>query len=188
MFSHHRSNPRKGQKPRSWERLSQSNPWYGLEEAPSVAELPATRRSSQSHRTCTGRNKSSQQLRPHILTLRCEWVIPLPFRTLRSPKTGTRQCSNRYTKYPVGLSHGFHFVDVCFVHHVVLLASKLSVCVSICVFFLCYVTLYSVSPSLHSEPIEENPYRPTYTFPENYDIQVKSKGTWWKLLVSLWRY
>ncbi|XP_076599568.1 sorbin and SH3 domain-containing protein 1 isoform X2 [Chaetodon auriga] len=25
------------------------------------------------------------------------------------------------------------------------------------------------------EPIEENPYRPTYIFPENYDIQVKSK-------------
>ncbi|XP_049457265.1 sorbin and SH3 domain-containing protein 1 isoform X2 [Epinephelus fuscoguttatus] len=25
------------------------------------------------------------------------------------------------------------------------------------------------------EPIEENPYRPTYIFPENYDIQMKSK-------------
>lgn len=136
MFSHHRSNPRTGQKPRSWERLSQSSPWYGLEEAASVAELPATRRSSQSHRTCTGRKTNPQQLRPHILTLRREWVIPLPFRTLRSPKTGTRQCSNRYTKYPVSPSHGFHFVDVCFVHHVVLLASKLfCVCFYVCGFF-----------------------------------------------------
>uniref|UniRef100_A0A671XMJ9 Sorbin and SH3 domain containing 1 n=1 Tax=Sparus aurata TaxID=8175 RepID=A0A671XMJ9_SPAAU len=26
------------------------------------------------------------------------------------------------------------------------------------------------------EPIEENPYRPTYIFPENYDIQMKSKA------------
>lgn len=35
--------------------------------------------------------------------------------------------------------------------------------------------LSSVSPSLCIEPIEENPYRPTYIFPESYEIQVKSK-------------
>lgn len=67
------------------------------------------------------------------------------FRTLRSPKTGTRQCSNRYTKYPVSPSHGFHFVDVCFVHCVVLLASKLCVCVSMCVFF-CVMSHCVLSP------------------------------------------
>lgn len=45
--------------------------------------------------------------------------------------------------------------------------------------FVCNVTLCSVSPPLCSEPIEENPYRPTYIFPENYDIQMKSKGIRW---------
>ncbi|KAG7229958.1 hypothetical protein INR49_009678 [Caranx melampygus] len=30
------------------------------------------------------------------------------------------------------------------------------------------------------EPIEENPYRPTYIFPENFDIQMKSKGIRWQ--------
>lgn len=34
----------------------------------------------------------------------------------------------------------------------------------------------AVSPSLCSESIEENPYHPTYIFPESYDIQVKPKG------------
>lgn len=62
---------------------------------------------------------------------------------------------------------------------------------ALCVFlyvFVCYVTLCSVSPPLRSEPIEENPYRPTYIFPENYDIQMKSKGIRWQLLHSLWLY
>uniref|UniRef100_A0A674NPQ1 Sorbin and SH3 domain containing 1 n=1 Tax=Takifugu rubripes TaxID=31033 RepID=A0A674NPQ1_TAKRU len=35
------------------------------------------------------------------------------------------------------------------------------------------------------ESIEENPYRPSYIFPENYDVQVKSKGTRWRSLPSL---
>lgn len=48
---------------------------------------------------------------------------------------------------------------------------QMCVCPDVCVLCLC-----SVSPSLCSEPIEENPYRPTYIFPDNYDIQTKSKG------------
>lgn len=37
----------------------------------------------------------------------------LHFRTLKSPKTGTRQCSNRFTKYLVRENHLFHiFVPV----------------------------------------------------------------------------
>lgn len=54
---------------------------------------------------------------------------------------------------------------------------------ALCMFlyvFVCNVMLCSVSPPLRSEPIEENPYRPTYIFPENYDIQVKSKGIRWQ--------
>uniref|UniRef100_A0AAQ4QBU2 Sorbin and SH3 domain containing 1 n=1 Tax=Gasterosteus aculeatus aculeatus TaxID=481459 RepID=A0AAQ4QBU2_GASAC len=31
------------------------------------------------------------------------------------------------------------------------------------------------------EPIEENPYRPTYIFPDNSDIQMRSKGIRWQL-------
>lgn len=46
--------------------------------------------------------------------------------------------------------------------------------------------LSSVSPSLCSEAIEENPYRPTYIFPENCDIQMKSKGIRWQWLHSCW--
>uniref|UniRef100_A0A8C2Z2P5 Sorbin and SH3 domain containing 1 n=1 Tax=Cyclopterus lumpus TaxID=8103 RepID=A0A8C2Z2P5_CYCLU len=34
------------------------------------------------------------------------------------------------------------------------------------------------------EPIEENPYRPTYVFPDNYDIQTKSKGIRCKIISS----
>lgn len=48
-------------------------------------------------------------------------------------------------------------------------------CTHVCM-SVCHVTLCSVSPRLYSETIEGNPYRPTYIFPDNYDIQMKSKG------------
>uniref|UniRef100_A0A7N8WRC5 Sorbin and SH3 domain-containing protein 1-like n=1 Tax=Mastacembelus armatus TaxID=205130 RepID=A0A7N8WRC5_9TELE len=34
------------------------------------------------------------------------------------------------------------------------------------------------------EPIEVNPYRPTYIFPENYDSHMKSKGIRWHFIVK----
>lgn len=76
-----------------------------------------------------------------------------------------------------------YFLVVMFNHLfpvVFVIVLRLCVCVGVCVFICvpkCFIKLSSVSPSPLSEPLEENPYRPTYIFPENYDIQMKSKGT-----------
>lgn len=194
LFIRHRSNPRKGQKPWYWERLAQSRPWHGLEEAAPVAELSCACSSSLFHRTCTGRIEKTSKLLPGCPQCSRECFIPLLFRTRRSPKTGTRRCSNRYTKYLVRPFHPFHCRSSCRPVSVQALCVSVFVCVSVSVrmcvcVYSCYVTLCSVSPSLHSEPIEENPYRPTYTFPENYDTQVKPRGTRRrKSLISLWPY
>lgn len=52
VFWNHRPNSWKRQKPWSWERLSQSSPWYGLEETATVAELSS---SQHAHCACTGK-------------------------------------------------------------------------------------------------------------------------------------
>uniref|UniRef100_A0A3Q3GDL0 Sorbin and SH3 domain containing 1 n=1 Tax=Labrus bergylta TaxID=56723 RepID=A0A3Q3GDL0_9LABR len=61
---------------------------------------------------------------------------------------------------------------VLFTCHLYLLVSKPCVFLYVFVFD---VTMCSVSSSLCSEPIEENPYRPTYIFPEKKDSQMRSK-------------
>lgn len=99
------------------------------------------------------------------------------FRTRKNPKSGIRPCSNRYTEYPVREVNMIAFF-VCLIK-----SRLLCICVGVFVFlsvFVYEVTLCSVSPSPCSEVIEENPYRPTYIFPENYDIHMKSKGIRWQ--------
>lgn len=112
----------------------------------------------------------------------------LHFRTLKSPKTGTRQCSNRYTEYPVRGKTSTFDVFLCWLSRPVCVCVSKCVCMLYVVYVVCYVTLCSVSPSLCSEPIEENPYRPTYIFPDNSDIQMRSKGIRWQCLRSCWLY
>lgn len=53
-----RPNSWKGQKSWSWERFSQPSPWYGLEEAAAVTELPCPQSSQQAHCACTGEQKN----------------------------------------------------------------------------------------------------------------------------------
>lgn len=65
-------------------------------------------------------------------TLTCPRVT---FRTLKNPKTGTRQCSNRYTESPVGLSACFSGVCDRF-------------CLSPCACCVCYVTLCCLSTTV----------------------------------------
>lgn len=77
------------------------------------------------------------------------------FRALKSPKSGIRQCSSRSTKCLVSPPPPPLLLPLCWC-----------------------VMLTSASPSQRSESIEENPYRPTYIFPENYDIPMKIKGIW----------
>ena len=114
-------------------------------------------------------------------------------RTQTSPKTGTRACSNRYTGYQVRFS--VHLLPMC-VCVCVFVRVCLSLCVFVCVCVFCSqssvlpkrcvlpvnsLSLYVSTIAHRSETPEENPYRPTYMFPENYDrLVVRSKGIQWR--------
>lgn len=111
----HRPNPRKGQKSCSRERVGQSSARHGLEE---TAAVPALSSSQQTRGACTGKRQTLPL--NQILAAAISWFYDVvnweflsslfpfvTFRTLKNPKTGTRQCSNRYTKYLVGLSIRF---------------------------------------------------------------------------------
>lgn len=94
-----------------------------------------------------------------ILILPHNMLFPyLTFRTLKNPKTGTRQCSNRYTRYLVGLCICFrapqdHFV--CFIRH------SVTICMS---WMLCHTVL-----SLHH--CAQSPLRKTFIAPPTFSLR-----------------
>lgn len=50
-------------------------------------------------------------------------------------------------------------------------------CISVCVCMHVHILLSVFCHPSYSEPVEENPYRPTYIFPESYDRPLKTRGT-----------
>lgn len=138
----HRPVPRKGQKSWSWERLAQSCVWHGLEETAAVSSLSS---SQQAHRACSGEPQTASfPLKTHCshnIKIRLLTFPRVTFRTLKNPKTGTRQCSSRYTESPVGLSASFSGVCDRFF-------TAPDVVLSPCACCVCYVTLCCLSTTV----------------------------------------
>lgn len=132
LFIRHRSNPRKGQKPRYWERLAQSRPWHGLEEAAPVAELSCACSSSLFHRTCTGRIETPQGCCLVVLSaaVNVSSLFFLEHGEVQRLVQDDVQTDPQNTWWDP-------FTLFTVAHHVVLLASKLFVCLflSVCVCF-----------------------------------------------------
>lgn len=153
LFIRHRSNPRKGRKPRYWERLAQSRPWHGLEEAAPVAELSCACSSSLFHRTCTGRIEKPQSCCLVVLSaaVNVSSLFFLEHGEVQRLVQDDVQTDTQNTWWDP-------FILFTVAHHVVLLASKLfvfmflSVCVCFCVcvcvcvsvFMLCH-TVFCLS-------------------------------------------
>ena len=73
------------------------------------------------------------------------------------------------------------FVSVCVCVCVCVFCSQSSVLPKRCVLPVNSLSLYVSTIAHRSETPEENPYRPTYMFPENYDrLVVRSKGIQWR--------
>lgn len=92
-------------------------------------------------------------------------------RTQSCQRTGTETCSNRFTKSQVKM----HLANqhLC-VQNLNMSRSHFSH-VSMWVFI--FVSVCFVFHSPYSETVEENPYRPTYIFPESNDRPLKTRGT-----------
>lgn len=63
------------------------------------------------------------------------------------------------------------------VHQCVHNESRLALHLCLCVFACTHPPQCVFCHPSYSEPVEENPYRPTYIFPESYDRPLKTRGT-----------
>lgn len=91
----------------------------------------------------------------------------LHFRTLKSPKTGTRQCSNRYTEYPVRGKTSTFDVFLCWLSRPVCVCVFLSVfvCCMLCMLYVmsrCALSLHHCAQSLLRKTLTAPPtFSPT---------------------------